>query len=84
MLAVLRAEIRNAWTPKQNHQPWTPQELGASGKAPERDPRKKWTPDEFRAKVVAIYGPDGRGPQKAGAPGSALASLRGTGQPIPA
>jgi len=81
MLAVIRADLHNAHMPRKDGRPWTPQELGASGKAaPRKYGPRKWTPEEFKQRVVSQFGPDGKGLMTAGKPGSALAALRGTGQ----
>ena len=83
MLAILRADIHNGWMPRKDNRAWTPQEFGASGKKPNRDPRKKWTPEEFQQHVMRQFGADGKGLTTPGKPGSALAALKGKGQPIP-
>lgn len=84
MLAVLRADLHNGWMPRKDGRAWTAQEFGASGKPRRDNVRKMWTQEEFQQRVISQFGPDGRGLQDAGKPGSALATLRGKGQPIPA
>lgn len=79
MLAIIRADLHNAHMPRKDSRPWTPQEFGASGKAPKRSyGQRKWTQQEVQERFHS----QGLG-RMSGKPGSALAALRGTGQRIP-
>lgn len=81
MFAQLRADIHNGWMPKK-HGVWTAQDFGFGDPVAADDLRCKLTPEELQRKVIAMWGPDGRGhrPDK---PGSAVAALKGKGQPLP-
>ena len=76
MLASLRAEIRNAWTPRKDGSPWTVWECGGVDPPPPK--RNTLTPEEFQKKVIMMYGPDGKGAKHSGA----VAAMRGKGQPL--
>lgn len=62
MHAELRADIHNAFMPRQSN-PWTAEEFGARYARPvTSDPRATtMTPEKLRLKMISMYGPDGDG-----------------------